>query len=872
MELAVAASSFAPIIDSLSANPNPVGSNGQATLSCVAYNSNGNPLNYIWSVTGGTISGSGATVNWSAPAAGGTYSASCTVSETGGSPVSQGILVTVGQAGISASIAPLTGLANSTGFTVTGSGASPNGQVTASITLPDNTIASATTAASSSGSFTFGPFVESKPGTYTEVDSDSTGKQSGVLVWTVTPTGIINLSPGNWTPVFNVGDSSATLGLSIANQQGGSLTGTITASTSTGGSWLTVNGHGSDNWVAPVTENMTATPSGLAAGTYNGSFTVTSPNPVQTLTVPVTMTIYSPLQITTSALPDAVSGQAYTFQLLATGGTGTGIVWSENGTLPLGLSFNPSTGTISGTAGPLSGSTTETLTFTVQDSIGHSSTKTLTLLWREGLVILPLSPSNFQFVVGSSGNSITIQAEGGTTPYAWSATNMPSGLSVAAASGVISGTPTQPGTFTATFTVIDAKGQSTTAPVVLVVVITPLVVVDSSNHTPPNLPNGIVGSAYSQVLNARGGSESGYTWSVQGGLPPGVSSSNSSGCPTACGLQLSGAPTQAGTYTLAVTVTDSLKETTQQGVTIVIDTSNPPHITTTTLPLATIGLPYSFPFSATGGTGVYQWSTIGKGPDPRIQMSSEGLLSGTSSVTNDCPTGPALWLGAGQTTYFQVQVIDSAGQSSVLEFCLPAYYITPKLTSLSPPAVTVDGQNHTITVNGTGFTTGAYVSDGAIVPTTYVSSNAVTFRLTPVIGAAFSTGGPLLGEGNSQFWIVQPYSYSSNTGGISIYDPVPTISNATAVLNNSTEPCTTNLNCQLIVNGGGLVYVTSYMIQETGQNLVVADSPNTPIPWNTITSSAFSVPTAGTYTIVVTNQNQPNGGSATAVAAFTVSQ
>jgi hypothetical protein len=75
-----------------------------------------------------------------------------------------------------------------------------------------------------------------------------------------------------------------------------------------------------------------------------------------------------------------------------------------------------------------------------------------------------------------------------------------------------------------------------------------------------------------------------------------------------------------------------------------------------------------------------------------------------------------------------------------------------------------------------------------------------------------------------------------------------------------------------VINGGGFVYVTSYMVQETGEVLIVASSPDTPIPWNTVTTSAFSVPTAGTYTIVVTNQNQPNGGAATATASFLVGQ
>lgn len=50
-------------------------------------------------------------------------------------------------------------------------------------------------------------------------------------------------------------------------------------------------------------------------------------------------------------------------------------------------------------------------------------------------------------------------ATGGTPAYTWSASNLHAGLSINAASGVISGTPTQSGTRNVTVTVTDANGQ-----------------------------------------------------------------------------------------------------------------------------------------------------------------------------------------------------------------------------------------------------------------------------------------------------------------------------------------------------------------------------------------------------------------------------
>lgn len=859
LTLAIGPSDLPPQISFLNATPTSVNPGGTSTLQCQPEDAGDGSLTYTWSVTGGTLTGTGPTTTWNSPTTPGTYSATCSISNTNGQSSPSTIYLSVVPAGLTATISPTTGVAATTQFSVTGNGATANGSVTATITLPDGTTSTSHATADANGAFTFSPFTEIQPGTYTETDADdSTGAKSNVLVWTVTPTGVVNVTPDSWNPVFTVGDAAATIGFYITNQSGGSLTGTIAASTTSGGQWLTAAGHASYNWVAPETVNVSADPSGLSAGSYAGTLTVTSPNPPSTVTIPVTMTIYNPLQITTTSLPDAVSGQPYSVQLQASGGTGTGNTWSlVSGTLPVGISFS-SSGLLSGTVGSLSGSTTETLKIAVQDADGHQAISTFSLLWREGLAILPYSPSNFEFTVGSaytSSNSIVMQAAGGTPPYSWSATGMPPGLTIASSTGLISGTPMQAGSFTANVKVTDSTGQSTTAPVTFTVVLTPLAV------TTGTLPSGTVGVSYSQFVNAQGGSQSGYSWTVQGNLPPGLTANSPTGGSSTAGLQISGIPTQAGTFTFTAIVTDSLKDTAQQSVTVVINSGSPPQITTNTLTLATVGESYSFALTATGGAGGYKWLFVGSSPDSGLQLSTSGVLTGTSTVANDCPSGPDIWVGTNYPSkYFQVQVTDAAGQSAVRQLCLPAFYATPQITSLSPPSMTINGQQQTITINGTGFRNDAYVYNAANV-TTYVSSTALEITLAPT--------NPIVTDTTLQFWVVQPYSQISNKVNFTIYDPAPTVSGVTAVLNNSTQPCTANSNCQLVVTGGGLVYDTSYVIAETGQALSAASYPSTPIPWNTVTTSAFSLP-AGTYTLEVTNPNQTSGGSATAVATFTV--
>jgi hypothetical protein len=61
--------------------------------------------------------------------------------------------------------------------------------------------------------------------------------------------------------------------------------------------------------------------------------------------------------------------------------------------------------------------------------------------------------------------SLLPEATGGTAPYTWTATGLPAGLAIAAATGEISGVPTETGTATATVVVTDAAARTTGATV-----------------------------------------------------------------------------------------------------------------------------------------------------------------------------------------------------------------------------------------------------------------------------------------------------------------------------------------------------------------------------------------------------------------------
>jgi subtilisin-like proprotein convertase family protein len=79
--------------------------------------------------------------------------------------------------------------------------------------------------------------------------------------------------------------------------------------------------------------------------------------------------------------------------------------------------------------------------------------------------VITLSPASLPAATVGAAYNQTIAAEGGTGPYAFavSAGTLPPGLMLASATGVVSGSPTVPGSFTFTVTATDALGCHGTA-------------------------------------------------------------------------------------------------------------------------------------------------------------------------------------------------------------------------------------------------------------------------------------------------------------------------------------------------------------------------------------------------------------------------
>lgn len=150
--------------------------------------------------------------------------------------------------------------------------------------------------------------------------------------------------------------------------------------------------------------------------------------------------------------------------------------------------------------------------------------------------------------VGTAYNQV-VSGSGGTAPYAFfvSSGALPTGLILNSATGAITGNPTTAGTFDFTITATDANGCSGSRPYTINIASVQCPVITLS---PTTLPPGVVGTPYSQLVTATGGTGP-YTYVISSGaLPAGLTLNPTTGL-------ISGVPLSAGLFSFTLQATDS---------------------------------------------------------------------------------------------------------------------------------------------------------------------------------------------------------------------------------------------------------------------------------------------------------------------------
>jgi putative Ig domain-containing protein len=247
-------------------------------------------------------------------------------------------------------------------------------------------------------------------------------------------------------------------------------------------------------------------------------------------------------------------------------------------------------------------------------------------------VVVSASPTPPAGVVTNPYAGFSFSASGGSPPFTWAITSgtLPGGLTLAS-DGTLSGTPTSVGSFALTVTATDsAQTPGTGAQPFSVTINAPEPLLISPGQTPPA---GVHGTPYGFAFTATGGYLP-LSWTVTAGtLSPGLAL-NPDG-------SLSGTPTKASStpFAFTVTVTDSstpTRATNSVAYAITISEPPPPSINNTPPPTATVGSPYSFPFTASDGLAPLVW-TPPTAPMGGLAVSLDGILSGTPSTAGIFP-------------------------------------------------------------------------------------------------------------------------------------------------------------------------------------------------------------------------------------------
>jgi hypothetical protein len=184
------------------------------------------------------------------------------------------------------------------------------------------------------------------------------------------------------------------------------------------------------------------------------------------------------------------------------------------------------------------------------------------------------------------------------------------------ATGLLSGTPTTPGSYTFTIGVSDQNGSKDSASYTI------KVVAPISITTQAPLPGGVVGVPYTQVFAATGGATP-YQWFISTGTAPtGLALSTTTG-------SLTGTPTAAGTFNFTIQVVDAAGRNTSASFTIAVTAAMT--ITTATLPGATVGIAYNQALAVAGGAAPFTWSIASGALPPGIAL-NPGSLNGIPSA------------------------------------------------------------------------------------------------------------------------------------------------------------------------------------------------------------------------------------------------
>jgi hypothetical protein len=497
-------------------------------------------------------------------------------------------------------------------------------------------------------------------------------------------------------------------------------------------------------------------PAGLTLNTTTGAITGTPTSASATTTYTVTVTDANSYATTAQfalkvnsavATTIAIASKALTATtptsftpITATGGTGA-ITYSVSPALPAGLTLNPTTGAITGT--PTSASASGTYTITATDSNGATSTATFTLVVNAA-VSATTAVSSSVLTASKSTTFTPVTATGGTGALTYAiAPTLPTGLTLNATTGAITGTPTGASpTTTYTVTATDTNSNSATAQFALKV----STAVTTSASVSSKALTATTATSFTPIT-ATGGTGT-ITYAISPALPAGLNLNPITGA-------ITGTPTGAsasGTYT--VTATDSNGATSSSTFTLVVNAAVAAISAVSSKTLTANSAAAAFaPITATGGTGTLTYAITPALPTGLIFNTSTGTITGTPIITI-------------AASNFTVTATDQNATTSSATFSLivlaPTLTLTPATISAGQVAVPL---SQTLTTTG-GIAPYTYAISAGSLPSGLTLSASGVLTGTPTAGLTttftiLSTDSSL---GSGPYTASTTYTFTINPG------------------------------------------------------------------------------------------------------------
>jgi hypothetical protein len=404
----------------------------------------------------------------------------------------------------------------------------------------------------------------------------------------------------------------------------------------------------------------------------------------------------------------AVTGTTATFSVTASGTTAVTYQWRKAGA---NISGNASATTSTLSLTNVQAADAASYDVAVTNVSGTILSNAVTLTVTTAAPVITNSPLTAGGTVGTAF-SFTIVASGSPTSY--TATPLPAGLSIAGATGVISGSPTAVGT---TSVLLGATNGTGTGNATLTITVAAAGVAPVITNSPLTAA-GTNGTPFSFTITASG-SPTSYSASP---LPAGLSIVASTGV-------ITGTPTATGTTSVVLGATNATGTGNATLTITVAAAGTAPIITNSPLTAAgTTGVAFSYTITASGSPTSYSATPL---PAGLSIVALTGVITGTPTTV-------------GTTSVLLGATNGSGTGNATLTITVAAAGTAPVITSSSVTAAATSGTPFSYTITASG------------VPTSY-SASPLPAGLSIVTATGVITGTPttvgttvvLLGATNS---------------------------------------------------------------------------------------------------------------------------